>query len=95
MAEYIIVKVVNEMGKQERMPNRIQFHNIHHESTLSDLYGDAVGQDDDNSCASDDNWKGKIGELVMAYNVTSSNKIVDARAFFALYNGPNDSGTGH
>ena len=37
----------------------------------------------------------KIGELVMAYNVTSSNKTTDPRAFFALYIGPNDSGTGH
>ena len=37
----------------------------------------------------------KIGELVMAYNVTSSNKSTDPRAFFALYIGPNDSGTGH
>ena len=37
----------------------------------------------------------KIGELVMAYNVTSSNKTTDPRAFFALYIGPNDSGTSH
>ena len=37
----------------------------------------------------------KIGELVMAYNVTSSNKTTDAKAFFALYIGPNDSGTGN
>ena len=37
----------------------------------------------------------KIGELVMAYDVTSSNKTIDPRAFFALYIGPNDSGTGH
>ena len=37
----------------------------------------------------------KISELVMVYDVTSSNKITDPRAFFALYIGPNDSGTGH
>ena len=37
----------------------------------------------------------KIGELVIAYDVTSSNKTTDLRAFFALYIGPNDSGTGH
>ena len=37
----------------------------------------------------------KIGELVMAYEVTSSNKTTDPRAFFALYIRPNDSGTGH
>ena len=37
----------------------------------------------------------KIGELVMAYDVIFSNKTTDPRAFFALYIGPNDSGTGH
>ena len=37
----------------------------------------------------------KIRELVMAYDVTASNKTIDARAFFALYIGPNDSCTGH
>ena len=36
MAEDVVI-VVNKMGKQERIPDRIQFHNIHHESTLSDL----------------------------------------------------------
>lgn len=37
----------------------------------------------------------KIGELVMAYNVTADNKTKIPRAFYALYIGPNDSGTGH
>ena len=37
----------------------------------------------------------KIGELVMAYGVTSSNKTTDPRAFFGLYIGPNDRDTGH
>ena len=37
----------------------------------------------------------KIGELVMAYNVTVSNKTTDPRAFFALHIRPKDSGTGH
>ena len=37
----------------------------------------------------------KIGELVIAYGVASSNKTTDARAFFALYIRPNDSSTGH
>ena len=38
-----VVEVVNEMGKQEGMLDGIQFHNIHHESTLSDLYAKEVG----------------------------------------------------
>ena len=37
----------------------------------------------------------KIGELVMAYNVKSTNKTLEPRAFYALYIGPNDSGTDH
>ena len=37
----------------------------------------------------------KIGKLVMAYNVTTSKKTTHSRAFYALYIGPNDSGTGH
>ena len=30
-----------------------------------------------------------------AYNVTASNKTTHSRAFYALYIGPNNSGTGH
>ena len=37
----------------------------------------------------------KMGELVLAYNVTSNNKTSKPRAFYALYIGPNDAGTGH
>ena len=36
----------------------------------------------------------KIGELVMAYDVKSTNKTSEPRAFYALYIGPKDSGTG-
>ena len=58
MAEDIAV-VVNEIGEREGIPDGIQFHNIHYESTLSDLYTNEVGHRDDNSCASDGNWKDK------------------------------------
>ena len=37
----------------------------------------------------------KIGELVMAYDVTADNKTTTPRAFYALYIGPNNGGTGH
>ena len=37
----------------------------------------------------------KIGKLVMAYDVTADNKTTKPRALYALYIGPNDSGTGH
>ena len=50
-----VIKVVNDMGKQERMPNGIQFRNIHHKSTLVDLfaYDDLHNA---NSCAFDTDW---------------------------------------
>ena len=54
-----IIAVVNKMEERERMPDGIQFHNIHHESTLSDLCSDEIGHNDDYSCASDDDWKDK------------------------------------
>ena len=37
----------------------------------------------------------KIGKLVMAYNMKSTNKTLEPRAIYALYIGPNDSGTSH
>ena len=37
----------------------------------------------------------KMSELVLAYDVKSDNKILKPRAFYALYIGPNDGGTGH
>ena len=53
-----IVAVVNKMGEKERMTDGIQFHNIHHESTILDLYANEIGHDD-NSCVSDNDWKDK------------------------------------
>ena len=66
-----VVKVVTEMSKQEEIPDKIQFHNIHLESTLSDLYADAVGQDNDDSCASDANWKDRTNPEVDLENLVS------------------------
>ena len=37
----------------------------------------------------------KIGELVLAYDVLSSNKTSTPRVFYALYIESNDGGTGH
>ena len=36
-----------------------------------------------------------MGGLVLAYDVKSNNKTSKPRAFYALYIGPNDGGTGH
>ena len=36
-----------------------------------------------------------MGELVLAYDVKLNNKTPKPRAFYALYIGPNDGGTGH
>ena len=37
----------------------------------------------------------KIRELVMVYNVKANNRTLYPRAFYAIYSGPNDDGTGH
>ena len=34
----VIVTVVNDIVNEEGIPDGIQFHNVHHKSTLSDLY---------------------------------------------------------
>ena len=47
-----VIKVVNDMGIQDKLSFGIQFHNIHHKSTLSDLYADD-DKSADSSCASD------------------------------------------
>ena len=36
-----------------------------------------------------------MGELVLTYDITSNNKTSKPRAFYALYIGPNNAGTGH
>ena len=62
------------------MPFGIQFHNIHHESTLSDLYADN-DKSADSSCASDDNFEQKKKpeeDLVRpTFNVDINNDEVD------------------
>ena len=50
-----IIKVVNNLGRQDGMPSGIDFRNIHHESTLADLFADKDIKDDD-SKASDKDW---------------------------------------
>ena len=54
-----IVTLVNEMGDREGILDRIQVQNIPHESTLSNLYVDEVGHDDNNIYTSDINWEDK------------------------------------
>ena len=70
MAE-VIDEVVNKMGKQEVMLDGIQFHNIHHES---------VGQDNDDSCASDDDLKDKNNTLMDLKNLVADVGINDDEA---------------
>ena len=67
-----VVKVVNNIGKQEGMPAGIQFHNIYHRLTLSDLYADKVGHKDDNSCVSDDNWKDRKNPEIDLKNLVAN-----------------------
>ena len=50
-----VIQVVNDMGIQDGMPNGIEFRNIHHESSLADLFAED-NLNNDNSIASDNNW---------------------------------------
>ena len=45
-----VIKVVNQIGKGEGMPDGIHFCNILKESTINDISGDVDSQDD-SSCA--------------------------------------------
>ena len=71
-----IVAVVNVMEEREGMLDRILFHNIHHEPTLSDLYANEVGHNDNNSYTSDDNWKNRKN-LVLDLNLVADMDIDD------------------
>ena len=62
------------------MPDGIQFHNIHHESTLSDLYADKVDHKDDNSCASDEDWKDRKNPEDDLKNLVSDVDVDDDEA---------------
>ena len=72
-----VIKVVNDMGRQERMPDGIQFHNIHHESTLSDLYADEDNSDCESSCASDKDYSEKKKPEVDLQKVPYDNDLDD------------------
>ena len=50
-----VIQVVNDMGIQDGMPSGIEFHNIHHELTLANLFADD-DLNNDNSNASDNDW---------------------------------------
>ena len=49
------IQEVNDMGIQDGMPSGIKFCNIHHESTLADLFADDDLNNDDSN-TSDNDW---------------------------------------
>ena len=49
-----VIQAVNDMGIQEVMPNEIKYRNIHHESTLADLFADKDLNDDDSNASNND-----------------------------------------
>ena len=93
MTEDVVI-VVNEMGKQEGIPDGIQFHNIHHKSATSDLYADIVGHKDSNSCASDKEWKDRKNPEDNWKNLVS-NMAVDDNDVNDLVNDLNNEDTIH
>ena len=72
-----LCKIGELVGKQEGMLDKIQFHNIHHKSILSDLYADKVGHHNNNSCKSDNNWKDKKNPEVDLKNLVANVGIND------------------
>ena len=50
-----IIKVINQMGEDDRSPDGIVFHNILKESTIDEIYGDVDSQGT-SSCASNKSW---------------------------------------
>ena len=67
-----MINVVNKIGEDKGIQNRIHFCNIYKESTLDDLYGNIESQDD-SSCVSDESWDmpkngGKIDHKNVVYN---------------------------
>ena len=50
-----VIKVANQIGEDDRKPDRIVFHNILQESTMNDMYGN-VNSQDNSSCVSNKSW---------------------------------------
>ena len=59
------------------MPDGIQFNNIHHESMLLDLFADEVGQDNNDSCVSDDDCKDRKNHEIGLKNLVANVGIND------------------
>ena len=85
-----VIKVVNKMGKDEGMPNGMNFSNIQKKSTLDDLYGDLDSQDD-TSCAPNKSWDilkdgDQIDQKTIVYNdAVDDDKIDDLNKEDALH----------
>ena len=85
-----VIKVVDKMGKDEEMSDRIHFSNILKELTLNDLYSDVESQDD-NSCASNKSWNmskdgGQIDQKTIVYNdAVADDKIDDLNEELVLH----------
>ena len=72
-----VIKVVNQMGKDEGILDRIHFHNIFKESTLENMYG-GVDSQDDSRYASHKSWDmlkdgGQIDQKNIVYDDTVDN----------------------
>ena len=69
-----IIEVVNDLGRQDGMPSGIEFRNIHHESTLADLFADK-DLNDDNSNASHNDWGLNKNHKVDLQKITFDNHV--------------------
>ena len=76
-----VIKVVNQMGKDEGMLDGIVFCNILKNSNLDDMYGDVDSQDD-SSCAFNKSWEipkdgGQEDQKTIVYNNAVNNDKID------------------
>ena len=67
-----MITTINEITNNEGMLDRIQFHNIHHKSILSDIYANEVVYEDDNGYASNKYLMNEVkheGDLNLISNI--------------------------
>ena len=76
-----VIKVVNQIGEDDRSPDGIVFCNIHKELTVDNMYGDVDSQDN-SSCASDKSWNmwkdgGQEDQKIIMYDDDVDDNEVD------------------
>ena len=76
-----VIQVCNDMGKHEGIPHGIQFRNVHHNSTLADLFADNDLHDDNSNTSNNDQELNKNPEedlkKILFGNHVNDNEVKD------------------